>query len=140
MPFTGPMEDRLAIRELYDTNADGACRGDKATWLGTFAEDARWKTHYFELTGHEAIGATFDEINAEVENTTFFIQVCSIEIDGDTAHARVEQNESLLYRDGRTYDLVGLYEDELVRRDGAWRFRDRNYLVMREKQPGEPTV
>ena len=39
MPFTGPLEDRIAIREMYDTYADGANRMDRSTWLGSFAED-----------------------------------------------------------------------------------------------------
>ena len=55
MPFTGPIEERNAIRELYDLYADGANRGDRAAWLGCYAEDAVWKTHYFELTGREAM-------------------------------------------------------------------------------------
>ena len=37
MGFTGPMEDRLAIRELYDAYADGANRMDRAAWLATVA-------------------------------------------------------------------------------------------------------
>lgn len=40
MAFTGPMEDRLLIRELYDTYADAGSRGDREGWLGCFAEDA----------------------------------------------------------------------------------------------------
>lgn len=136
MPFTGPLEDRIAIRELYDTNADGAVRGDRATWLGSFAPDARWKTHYFDLSGHAAIGAKYDEITAGVSDTTFSVQILSIEVDGDTARCRAQQSESLMWPDGRTFDLVGLYEDELVRREGRWLFAHRNYLVKREKAPG----
>jgi len=136
MPFTGSFEDRIAIRELYETNADGACRGDRATWLGCFAPDAHWKTHYFDISGHEAIGAKYDEITAGVSDTTFSVQLLSIEVDGETARTRAQQTESLMWPNGSTYDLVGLYEDELVRRDGRWLFLGRDYKVKREKAPG----
>lgn len=135
MPFTGPPEDRAAIRELYETNADGACRNDRATWLGCFAGDARWTTHYFDLTGIDAISAKYDEIVSGVVDTTFFLQIGSIEVSGDTARCRVQQDESLLYGNGSSYDLVGLYEDDLIRRDGRWQFLNRTYRVKRERAP-----
>ncbi len=33
MAFTGPFEDRLAIRELYGRYADAACSGDGQAWF-----------------------------------------------------------------------------------------------------------
>lgn len=47
MPFTGPAEDKLAIRELYDTYGDASCRGDVETFLTCWADDGRWNTHIF---------------------------------------------------------------------------------------------
>jgi len=136
MAFTGPMEDRLAIRELYDSYADAGSRGDRASWLNCFAEDARWKTHYFDLEGHDAIGAKYDEIMGDVTDTVFFVQIGSIEIDGDIARVRMQQDESLLMSNGSTYDLVGEYNDLCIKRDGRWWFKDKVYLVKREKLPG----
>lgn len=135
MAFTGPVEDRNAIRELYDHYADAANRADRAAWLGCYAEDALWKTHYFELTGREAIGLQYDAIMAEVVDTTFFTQIGSIEVDGDTARARAFCAESLLQQGGGTYELTGEYNDDLVRRGGQWSFLRRVYLVKREKPP-----
>jgi uncharacterized protein (TIGR02246 family) len=136
MPFTGPVADRNAIRELYDVYADGASRGDRAAWLGCYAEDAVWKTHYFELTGRDAIGRQYDEIMADVADTTYFNQMGSVEIDGDTARVRTFAAESLLQKSGGTYELTGEYHDDLVRRNGQWSFLRRVYLVKREKLPG----
>jgi len=129
------MEDRLLIRELYDTYADAGSRGDREGWLGCFWPDARWKTHYFELTGIEDIAAKYDEIMAGVQDTTFFCQIGSIEVDGDTATVRMQQDESLLYPNGSTFELVGEYNDICEKRGGRWLFKDKVYLVKREKAP-----
>lgn len=135
MPFTGPMEDRLAIREMYDTYADGGSRGCRDTWLSCYAEDSRWASHVFDLKGIEAIGATFDQIMQGVAHTKVFTQIGSIEMDGDTAKVRMRQDECLFYEDGRTYELLGYYKDELVKREGRWLFKDREYVVIREVPP-----
>ena len=42
MAFTGPVEDRLAIRELYGTYGDSSWRGDREQWVSCFTEDGRW--------------------------------------------------------------------------------------------------
>lgn len=136
MPFTGPSEARGAIRELYDHYADAANRGDRAAWLGCFAEDGQWRTHYFDLTGREAIGHQYDAIMANVADTVFLTQIGSIEVDGDTARARAFCSESLLQKTGGTYELTGEYNDDLVRRGGEWLFLRRVYLVKRETLPG----
>lgn len=135
MPFTGPLEDRLAIRELYDSYADAGSRADREGWLGCFTSDAHWKTHYFDLHGIAEIAAKYDEIMGGVSDTTFFCQMGSIEIEGDTARVRMQQSESLLYPDGSTFDLVGEYNDVCVKRDGRWWFAEKIYLVKREKAP-----
>jgi ketosteroid isomerase-like protein len=135
MAFTGSMEDRLAIRELYDTYADGGSRCDRDAWLGCYSADARWKSHYFDLAGIEAIGATFDQIMVGVAHTKVFTQIGSIEVEGNTAKVRMRQDECLFYEDGRTYELLGAYDDTLVRQGRRWLFDNRDYIVIREVQP-----
>lgn len=135
MAFTGTLEDRIAIRELYDAYADGANRMDRAAWLAPWSDDAVWKTHYFELKGIEAIGHKYDELMAPVTTTSFFTQICAIEVSGDTAKARAIAQERLAMPGG-SYRLTGRYEDRLERRGGAWRFVHRDYHVMFEEMPG----
>ena len=53
MPFTGPLEDRLLIRELYDRHTDACWRCDRDDWLSCFAENVRWTTHLFDCSGKE---------------------------------------------------------------------------------------
>lgn len=135
MSFTGPLEDRIAIRELFDSYADGANRMDRAAWLAPWADDAVWKTHYFEETGIAAIAARYDELNIAVTATSFITQVCSIEINGDTARATSVAMERLAMPGG-SFHLTGRYEDQLVRRAGGWQFNHREYFVMFEEAPG----
>ncbi|GGN56705.1 hypothetical protein GCM10011349_34580 [Novosphingobium indicum] len=138
MPFTGPESDRLAIRELYEGYADGAARIDRDAWLAAYADDARWRSPYFDVAGIAAIGTTFDEIMADVVDVTIDIRLGSLEIEGDKATARLYQTESLLYPDGSTWELVGRYEDLLERRGGRWWFLDRTYTLQREVRPDPP--
>lgn len=133
MAFTGPLEDRIAIRELYDAYADGANRGDKAAWLDPWAEDAYWWTHYFEVQGKDAVAATYDQTVDPARAVTFMTQICSIEVDGDAASARAVCQERLVLKTGGSMRLTGLYEDELVRRDGRWLFHRRIYKVITEE-------
>ncbi len=135
MPFTGPVEDRLAIRELYDEYADGANRMDRAAWLSVWADDAEWKTHYFEVTGKAEIGAKYDELMAAVTATTFLTQICSIEVDGEHARASAIGQERLMMPGG-SFRLTGLNEDQLVRREGRWLILRRDYHVSVEEAPG----
>lgn len=135
MPFTGPREEHLAIRELYETYADGASRMDRDAWLGCYHSDAQWITHYFDLTGVLAIGEQYDAIMGSVVDTTFSLQFGAIEVDGDRARCTIYQSESLLYGNGSSYELVGRYADELVKREGRWGFHVRRYYVKREKPP-----
>lgn len=53
MPFTGPAEDRLAIRELLEAYADAVCRSDAEDWGATWADDAEWS-----LPDYPEIGTT----------------------------------------------------------------------------------
>lgn len=132
MAFTGPIEDRLAIRDLYDSYADGANRGDRAAWLACWSDDAVWWTHYFEMKGRDAIGGQYDQLMANVKQTIFTTQICAIEVSGNTATARAVCSERLLQTTGGEYQLTGRYEDELERRDGQWIFVRRTYHVMHE--------
>jgi len=132
MAFTGPIEDRLAIRDLYDSYADAANRGHRADWLACWSPDAIWWCHYFERQGQEAIAVQYDELMANVKQTIFFTQICAIDVSGDTARARAVCSERLLQTTGGEYQLSGRYEDELERRDGQWIFVRRIYNVMHE--------
>lgn len=132
MAFIGPLEDRIAIRELYDAYADAASRGDRAAWLACFTDGASWWTHYFDIAGIEALAAQYDQLMAAVQTTIFMGQLCAIEVDGDSARARALCSERLLMGEHGEHRLTGMYHDELVRTPAGWRFAARVYKVMDE--------
>ena len=62
----------------------------------------------------------------------FLAQVGSIEVTGDTARVRSYCHEILRFTDGNVHKLVGQYDDEVRRVDGAWLFAHRNYQIIVE--------
>ena len=59
MPFTGPLEDRLAIRELMNTHAHGVMLKDAEIWGSVWADDAYWElgSSIRSSTGADCSGA-----------------------------------------------------------------------------------
>lgn len=130
MPFTGPSEDRLAIRELLETYADAVTRNDPAAWGETWAEDGEWSLpDYPELgttRGRAAIVAMWIEAMKAYPGIMFEAWPGSIEIDGDRATMRSYTSE-IYDQDGLTKRDRGAYEDVCVKRDGRWLFASRTF-------------
>ncbi|EJL24830.1 nuclear transport factor 2 family protein [Novosphingobium sp. AP12] len=129
MPFTGPVEDRLAIRELYGTYADASWRGDRALWLTTFTEDGRWTSHLFDAAGHAALAETWDGLWKDWASVAFMAEIGSMEIAGDGAAVRSYAREVVQTKEGAIFKLCGRYEDALVREGGEWKFARRDYTL-----------
>lgn len=129
MPFTGPIGDRLAIRELYGTYGDASWRGDRATWLATFAPDGRWTSHLFDASGHAALAETWDGLWKDWTSVAFLSEIGSIEITGDRASVRSYAREVVQTKADTVFKLCGRYEDALVRLDGEWKFARRDYTM-----------
>ncbi|MDG2005168.1 MAG: nuclear transport factor 2 family protein [Novosphingobium sp.] len=130
MAYIGPLEDRIAIRELHETYADAGFRGDMEQWLGCFIDDCTWVTPYGEMHGKEELKATWDQIFANLGALGFFTVMGSIEVDGDNATDRAYIREVFLAKDGAIQKLVGSYVDQLVRMNGTWKFARREYSVL----------
>ncbi len=130
MPFTGPVEDRLAIRELLETYADAVTRCDAAAWGACWAEDGTWAmpdypefpTHH----GRDAIVGLWVEAMKQFPGIMFEAWPGSIEIDGDRATMRSYTSE-IYDQDGVTKRARGVYDDICVKRDGQWLFLSRTF-------------
>jgi ketosteroid isomerase-like protein len=130
MSFTGPAEDRLAIRELLETYADAVTRCDAAAWGATWAEDAEWSLpDYPEIgttSGRAAIVAMWVEAMKGFPGIMFEAWPGSIEVAGNRATMRSYTSE-VYDQDGVTMRDRGVYEDECVKIDGRWLFKTRSF-------------
>ncbi|WP_232492357.1 nuclear transport factor 2 family protein [Novosphingobium kaempferiae] len=130
MPFTGPFEDRLAIRELLETYADAVTRRDAEAWGATWAQDAEWSLpDYPELgttKGRPAIVGMWIEAMKAYPGIMFEAWPGSVEVSGE--HAVMRSYTSEVYdQDGVTMRDRGVYEDTCVKIDGKWLFKSRSF-------------
>ena len=133
MQFSGPMEDRLLIRELYGLYADASNRGDPEAWLACFTNDGQWNSHIFQCSGKAELRRQWDQLWANFGSLGFLSEIGPIEVTGDTARARSYAREIIRLTNGGLYKLIGAYDDELVRQNGSWLFSRRNYRPLVEE-------
>ena len=136
MGFAGSLEDRQLIRERIDAYADAAFRKDQDAWLANWSEQCVWKVFGAEVRGKEAMRAQWAQIWTMFEHMAFFTQLGAIEVDGDRAKVRSYCREILRLKDGGVRKVVGAYDDEMVRENGAWLFARRDYQVLMNESDG----
>lgn len=128
--FRGPLEDRLAIRERFDSYAEAVTRGHADDYLDCWTADGARRGAGGECDGIEALRAHWEGIWKALAQMAFITQIGSIDVDGDHADATSSCLETFRLRDGSTRQLVGSYEDRLRRVDGVWRFSERRYRIL----------
>lgn len=130
MAFTGPAEDRLAIRELLDVYADAVTRCDAADWGATWAEDSQWSMpdypEFGTTKGKPAIVAMWVEAMKAYPGVMFEAWPGSIEINGNEAKM-LSYTAEVYEQDGKTVRDRGRYEDVCVKIDGQWLFKSRSF-------------
>jgi hypothetical protein len=147
MPFTGPLEDRIAIRELMDTHAHGVMSKDPEVWGAIWADDASWSLLDYpdlgDFEGKEMIVSGWIESMKHygLDNCTkpmvYFMQPGAIEVSGN--HAKAVAYTIEIYDDPATGQRVhgtGRYNDTLEKRDDRWLFTRREYAIVHEDRTG----
>ena len=112
------MTDEAAIRELITGYALALDAGDVDACVALFVADAEFLVYGRTFTGHDGIGTMFRDAPRGLHLTG----VSHIDVRADTATAR---SQVLFVRAGDLHLRPALYDDELVRTDGRWRFRRR---------------
>jgi ketosteroid isomerase-like protein len=130
MAFTGPSEDRLAIRERFGAYSDAVMRADVEAYLDCWTDDGVRGWRGTECSGKAALRTQWKKIWADLEAMAFFAEIGAIEVDGDRARARCYCREILFLKDGGRRKVVGSYDDVLVREHGQWRFARRDYRLL----------
>lgn len=150
MAFTGPLEDRIAIRELMNTHAHGVMSQDADIWGSIWADDAYWElAEYPDLggfSGKDVIVSGWVEsmkvygLQKMAKPMVYFMEPGAIEVDGNRATAVAYTHE--VYEHPETGELIrghGRYDDVLEKRDGQWLFVRREYRIIHEQRtPASP--
>jgi len=139
------LEDREAICELKAQYC-AACDDDHNpdTVVSLFVADGTWKaTDIAVCTGHAEIHAFMTGMgtSGRIRNSAHMVMNPEITIDGDRAtgkwrfmmmYAGNAPDKTIQY-----FRIIGLYEDEFIRRDGKWLFSSLHAIV--EENDAYPT-
>lgn len=141
MAFSGPLEDRLLIRELMGDYSDATFRRDAEGWLACWTEDGvRAQAGAAEHRGKPALRAMWDTVWAMLDRLAFFTEIGVIEVHGDRATARCYCREILFLKGGGVRKVVGVYDDDLVRESGKWLFARREYQLFMDEGAAPPNA
>ena len=110
--------DQAAIRELIARYALSLDAGDVDQCVELFTADGEFLVYGRSFAGHDGIGGMFRQAPRGLHLTG----VSQIDVDGESATA---QSQVLFVRAGSLQLRPALYDDELVRQGGRWRFRRR---------------
>ncbi len=131
MISSGPMEDRLAIRELVESYNDAVMRFDADAWGANWADDGSWSLPGAgDFKGKSQIVAVWQQAMAAFEFVGFFASAGPIVVDGTVAQATWYQQEFLHQKDGVKRRITGRYDDQYVKQGGRWYFKRRAYSVL----------
>jgi len=128
----GPMEDRLAIRELIETFSAGVMRIDAEYWGELWAPDGAWKLPSLpeDCVGKTNIKEMFREKLAYVDSISMIAFPADLVVDGDTAEGKAYCRELIFTKEGAQKILIGCFDDQYVRLNGRWLFRRREYEIL----------
>lgn len=126
------MTDEAAIQQTLNRYSAGASRADWERVLATFLADGVWEVPGLgaRFEGLEAIRSGLLRFSAPMD---YIVQVngpAVIEVAGDTAHAVSVIRESGKWA-GRdeALEVLGLYDDKLVRTAEGWKFAERIFEI-----------
>jgi len=128
---SGPVEDRLAIRELIDAYNDAVMRFDGDAWSATWTDDATWTLPGAgDLVGKAVFFPAWQNAMSNFSFVGFFASAGPIHVDGDTASGTWYQQEFLHEKTGTKRTVTGKYSDSYAKIDGTWYFTRRHYEVL----------
>lgn len=132
MPYKGPIEDRLAIRELQELYGDAIIRKDKQDWLALWDDNATWVVSGINFTGKASIAEKWDDFytsyNQERGNITRFYSSTpgSIEIHDNKAASRIFVSVFMIFYMGVEKTYYFICTEDYAKHDGSWRITKRD--------------
>lgn len=121
----------VEINALIARYSDGVNRRNAASWSQCWAQDAVWRLRGREIAGRDAILAAWQQAMNSFDKVWFMAFAGSINLGpGGDAAAVITHTFEYLYPQGGSPRLQsGIYEDHVVRRDGAWVFAERSFTA-----------
>lgn len=120
--------DKVEIQTLAQKYADAVMRRDAEDWGDTWAEDGVWYLGMPNpIEGREAIVGLWKQAMGGYPVVLHIVQPGIIEVNGDTATARWYIQENIVDGDGNHIWVVGVYNDELAKVNGEWKFKLRKF-------------
>jgi ketosteroid isomerase-like protein len=126
------MSDEFAIQQTLNTYSHSATTGDLEAMVATYAPDGVWEVPSIGAlcTGHAEILAASQGIVGAIEYMVQMNSPAIIQVDGHTASAQSIIRECGKYAGRDTcLEVLGLYDDQLVRTAQGWRFAKRTFTV-----------
>ena len=127
---TGPVADRLAIRELIESYNAAVIEKDAAKWIANWVDDGIWNLGGGNIEGKQHILESWLTIMAPYEYASVFAQPIFIQVADDKGMAQWHTNERLKLYSGDEMLAVGRYKDRYVRINGVWKIKQRDYSVV----------
>jgi len=122
------MLDEIAIQQTLNKYSEGASRADWKQVMSTFTPDGIWEIPALQAR-YQDHSVIQNVMAAFVGQMAYFVQVNSpaiITVDGDKATARSVIRECGKFADrDEALEVLGRYEDELVRTPAGWKFARR---------------
>ena len=126
------IENIIEIQHLAQTYADGVMQRDAEIWGNTWAENGTWhlSAGMDPVSGRETLKGFWTQVMSGYPQVLHWVQPGLIEVNGDTATARFYVQENIKDAEGNTFRVAGVYNDELVKENGAWKFAVRNFATL----------
>jgi uncharacterized protein (TIGR02246 family) len=134
MNFSGPLEDRIAIRELLETFADALTREDAELLSTCWVEDSVWVTPQGRHEGKADIVKKWADYTEAYRRGTgvvyraTFYQPATILVEGDSATGITYFSVITFTDQGSAPNVfAGSYFEIYSKVQGQWLFRSREY-------------
>lgn len=126
-------EDRQEISDVINRFATGIDRRDFSLFRTVFTEDCRVEMgDYGAFDGVDAIARFEESSHAQAGHTLHRMTNHAIDIDDNHAKARSYVDAWIMSQDNASgINVVGFYDDELVRTERGWRIKRRVFTQVR---------